>query len=135
MTAADIALTTTTAGPFDAAVARVREALSEQGFGVLTEINVKATLNKKLGDGVGDEVGDYLILGACNPKLAFRALEQNETAGLLLPCKAVVYQDEEGWFKVTLGRPKAVFGLLNDPATDPLADEVEQKLRAVFDSL
>ena len=115
----------------EAAVARVTEALKAQGFGVVSDMDVQAIMKAKLDE----EMRPYRILGACNPKLAFRALGHDEVAGLLLPCKAVVYQDENGAFAVTLGRPTAVFGLLNDPATDPLADEVEQKLTAVFESL
>lgn len=115
----------------DTAVAKVTEALKAQGFGVVSDMDVQQVMQDKLGE----EMRPYRILGACNPALAFRALEQNRAAGLLLPCKAVIYQNDDDAFVVTLGRPTAVFGLLNDPATDPLAAEVEQKLTAVIDSL
>jgi uncharacterized protein (DUF302 family) len=87
----DIALSTTLHTSFDDAVARTRMALAEQGFGVLTEIDVKATLKTKLGE----DIEDYLILGACNPPLAHRAIEVDRQIGPLLPCNVVVRSDPD----------------------------------------
>jgi uncharacterized protein (DUF302 family) len=115
----------------ETAVTAATEALAAQGFGVVSDMDVQAVMKDKLGE----EMRPYRILGACNPGLAFRALEHDEAAGLLLPCKAVIYQTDDGSFTVTLGRPTAVFSLLGDPATDPLAEEVEKKMTAVLDSL
>jgi uncharacterized protein (DUF302 family) len=129
----EVDLTVTLDGVTDmeSAVARVTEALEAQGFGVISDMDVEKTMQDKLGR----EMRPYRILGACNPALAFRALELNPTAGLLLPCKAVVRQSEDGGFAVSLGRPTAFFALLGDPETDALAEEVEQKIRAVADAL
>lgn len=88
----DIALTATTSLPFDEAVARIRELLAEQGFGILTEIDVQATLRSKLAV----EMSRYLILGACNPPLAHEALSADPEIGLLLPCNVVVRETPEG---------------------------------------
>src|SRR5215831_5920766 len=82
----DYGMTVQTAAPFADTVARVRQVLKEQGFGVLTEIDVRATLRDKLGE----SMEDYLILGACNPPLAHRALDVDRRIGLLLPCNVVV---------------------------------------------
>lgn len=83
-------LSTTIDLPWDEAVVRTREALAAQGFGILTEIDVRATFEKKLGGEAADAVGDYVILGACNPALASRALAAEPEMGALLPCNVVV---------------------------------------------
>lgn len=116
---------------FDDAVAQVREALGCEGFGVLTEIDVQATLNKKLGA----ETRPYLILGACNPALAHQALQAEPTIGVLLPCNVVVAGDDEGGVTVSAVDPIAMFSVLGRPDIEPLADEVRARLQRVLDAL
>jgi uncharacterized protein (DUF302 family) len=106
---------------------RITTALQEQGFGILTEIDVAATLDKKLGA----KIDPYVILGACNPKLAHRALGQEPGIGLLLPCNVVLTQDGADTV-VSAASPKAMFAIVKDPPADiaSVAEEAEQKLRA-----
>lgn len=111
----------------EAARARTTEALQEQGFGVLTEIDVRATLKKKLDV----EFRPYVILGACNPKLAKRALEADPGVGLLLPCNVVV-AEEDGAAVVSIADPRAMFQIVRDPALQPIVDEAERRLRAAL---
>lgn len=136
---ADIALSTTTAGPFAAAVARIRDALAAQGFGVLTEIDVKATLDKKLGAGAGagDEVGDYLILGACNPQFARQAVGLFPQIGVLLPCNVVVRRnpDDPGTVLVDAMNPGLMVGVTGESALAEIAGEVGKRLQAALDAL
>jgi uncharacterized protein (DUF302 family) len=113
------------------AVERVTSALSAQGFGVVTDMDVQAIMKKKLGT----EMGPYRILGVCNPKLAHQAIEREKTMGLLLPCKVVVYQTEDGSFTVSFARPKTVFTLIDDPRLAALADQVDELIRAAYDAL
>ena len=133
----EIALTTTTAGPFDVAVARVRDALADQGFGVLTEIDVRATRNKKLGDGTGDEVGDYLIRGACNPQFANRAVRLYPQIGVLLPCNVVLRSKPGSTDAVVVEamNPALMVGVTGEPALKEIADEVGSRLQAALASL
>ncbi len=116
---------------FDQAVAKVTEALQQQGFGVLTEIDIKATMKAKLDI---DQL-PYKILGACNPSLAHQALEAEPDIGLLLPCNVVVREDENG--KVTVGfmDPQAVLTLVDKEGIKELAQEVRLRLEVVRDSL
>lgn len=116
---------------FDQAVAKVTEALQTQGFGVLTEIDVQATMKAKLNL---DRL-PYKILGACNPSLAHQALEAEPDIGLLLPCNVVVREDEDG--KVTVGfmDPQAVLTLVDKEGIEELAGEVRSRLEVVRDSL
>lgn len=109
--------------PFDKAIERVTQALQAEGFGVLTDIDVAATLKKKLNQ----EMPPYRILGACNPPLAHRALVAEPSIGLLLPCNVVVRQDETGAVYVEIMDPNAVLGLVDKPAIAELAREVRQK--------
>ena len=129
----DIALSTTLHTSFDDAVARTREALAEQGFGVLTEIDVKATLKTKLGE----DIEDYLILGACNPPLAHRAIEVDRQIGLLLPCNVVVRSDPDhaDVIQVEAMNPQLLVDVTGEPALNPIADEVTGKLQAAIDAL
>ncbi|GAA3058364.1 DUF302 domain-containing protein [Kitasatospora albolonga] len=116
--------------PFAEAVARVRDALAGQGFGVLTEIDVQATLRAKLGE----EMEDYLILGACNPPLAHRALAVDRRIGLLLPCNVLV-RTEAGRTVVEAADPQLLVTFTGHPELTPVADEAAERLRAALATL
>lgn len=118
-------------GRFDEAVARVTEELKKEGFGVLTEIDVAATLKAKLGV----EKRPYKILGACNPKLANQAIDAEPDIGLLLPCNVVVREDEQGKVIVGFMDPLPVLGLVGRKELDSLGSEVRTKLVRVRDAL
>ena len=128
-----IALSTTLHATFEDAVERTRKALSEQGFGVLTEIDMKATLKAKLGE----DMEDYLILGACNPPLAHRAVNIDRQIGLLLPCNVVVRTDPEadGTVLIEAMDPQLLVDVSGEAKLRPVADEVATKLQAAIDSL
>ncbi len=128
-----IALATILKTSFDDAVARTREALAEQGFGVLTEIDIKATLKNKLDE----DMENYLILGACNPPLAHRALGVHRQIGLLLPCNVVVRSDPDDpdTTLVEAMNPQLLVDVTDDPGLKPVAEEVGSKLKAVIDAL
>jgi uncharacterized protein (DUF302 family) len=131
-----IALSTTLRASFDDAVTRTREALAEHGFGVLTEIDMKATLSKKLGESAGDELGDYVILGACNPPLAQRAVNIDRQIGLLLPCNVVVRRDpDDTTVHIEAMNPQLLVEVTGDAKLRPVADEVSAKLQSAIDSL
>ncbi|CDQ10252.1 conserved protein of unknown function [Acidithiobacillus ferrivorans] len=119
------------ASSFDAAVEKVTQELQKEGFGVLTDIDVAATLKKKLNQ----DMPPYRILGACNPPLAHRALEAEPSIGLLLPCNVVVRQDDAGKVQVEFMDPNAVLDLVNKPEVHRLASEVRQKLERVMQAL
>lgn len=129
----DIAISTPLRASFEDAVARTREALAEQGFGVLTEIDMKATLKAKLGE----DMENYLILGACNPPLAHRAVEANRQIGLLLPCNVVVRADPDDADTVLVEamNPGLLVEVTGEPELRPVADEVTGRLQAAIDSL
>lgn len=133
----DIALSTTVNGTFDDAVKRTREALAENGFGVLTEIDMKATMAAKLGQDAGDALGDYVILGACNPPLAQRAVMIDRQIGLLLPCNVVVRSnpDQPDTVYVEAMNPQLLVGVTGQADLQPVADEVTAKLRSAIDAL
>ncbi|WP_179468241.1 DUF302 domain-containing protein [Mycolicibacterium vinylchloridicum] len=133
----DIALSTTVNGTFDDAVKRTREALAENGFGVLTEIDMKATMAGKLGQDAGDALGDYVILGACNPPLAQRAVMIDRQIGLLLPCNVVVRSnpDQPDTVYVEAMNPQLLVGVTGQADLQPVADEVTAKLRSAIDAL
>jgi len=118
--------------PYEAAVEQVTAALKEQGFGVLTEIDVKATMKKKLDV----DFQKYVILGACNPPLAHRALSAEPAIGLLLPCNVIVYEDEaQGGSVVSLVDPIAMLGFVDNPALAPVAQEARTRLEKVAAAL
>ena len=115
-------------GAFDAAVSKVTEALANEGFGVLTEIDVQSTLKKKLGI----DFRRYKILGACNPPFARRALEADLTVGLLLPCNVVVYEEDGGNVHVAAIDPMDTIAGRSDPALSAVASEVRERLERVI---
>jgi uncharacterized protein (DUF302 family) len=118
--------------PYDQAVERTRGALQEQGFGVLTEIDVKKTMKAKLDV----EFRPYVILGACNPPLAHRALSADLGIGLLLPCNVGVYDNGDGSSTVEVMDPEAALGLVGDnPDIAAVAREAGVRLRQVVDAL
>ncbi len=115
---------------FAEAVRKTKNALTKEGFGVLTEIDVKATIKKKLGV----EYENYLILGACNPQSALKALQAEKDIGLLLPCNVVVYEDRGNVF-VSAILPMVAMGMVDNPALGDIASAVEQKLKKVVDNV
>lgn len=117
--------------PYEEAVPRVKEELKKEGFGILCEIDVKETLKEKLGV----EFSRYVILGACNPPLAYQTLQQEEEIGLLLPCNVIVYEDAEGKTIVSAIDPEVMLGVVDNPALDPVAGEVKERMRRVIAAL
>lgn len=116
---------------FEATLTRVTEALKVEGFGVLTEIDVRETLKKKLGI----DFRPYKILGACNPSLAHRALTIAPQVGLLLPCNVTVRQLEDGTNEVSLVDPLVMLGVIANPELKEVAEEARARLWRVADSL
>ena len=116
---------------FEEAVETVTEGLGKEGFGVLTEIDVQATLKKKLGE----DMRPYKILGACNPPLAHQAVSAVPEIGLLLPCNVLVREDDEGKVRVSFMDPGSVLGLVDNPDVEPLAEQVKEKLERVLAAL
>jgi uncharacterized protein (DUF302 family) len=126
-TASGYAIAVSSDLPFEEAVARVREALAAEGFGILCEIDVRATLKAKLGE----EIEPYVILGACNPPLAHQALGAEPDLGVFLPCNVVVYT-REGRTHVSAVDAERMLSLVGNEALEPIAAEVRDRLaRAV----
>lgn len=121
---------TTLPMPYDKVIPRVKEALKAEGFGVLTEIDVRQTLREKLGA----EMESYLILGACNPVLAHRALEVEPEIGLLLPCNVVVRAIGDGC-RIEVADPKAMLGIAGSEQLDAIAEEAKQRLQRAVATL
>ena len=114
---------------YDDALARIPDALKSEGFGVLTQIDVKNTLHEK----IGVDFRRYMILGACNPQLAHRALSSDLDIGVMLPCNVIVYEDD-GHAVVHAVDPMQTIAATN-PELRPIADEVQQRLRRVLDRI
>ena len=123
-------LRTTTAHTFDEAIEATREALGEEGFGVLTEIDVAATLKQKLGV----DRSPYIILGACNPPIAHQALEAEEELGALLPCNVIVTVDD-GLTTVFAIDPAKLLAVSGNPDLGPFAEEIHHRLQRVIDKV
>jgi uncharacterized protein (DUF302 family) len=128
MTTSSLGFTKTTSLTYDQAIAKVTEALKQEGFGVLTEIDVKETLKKK----INVDVRPYKILGACNPSLAHQALQQEIEMGMFLPCNVIVYQTDAGTIVVSAVDPAIALGRLDRPQLKPIADEVATRLQRVI---
>jgi uncharacterized protein (DUF302 family) len=115
---------------YEEAITRTKEELQKEGFGVLTEIDVKSTLKKKLDV----DFDNYVILGACNPPFAFQALQTERDIGLLLPCNVIVYETEGETF-VSAIVPTVAMNMVENPGLENIAVEVEKKLKKVIDSI
>ena len=118
----------TVSGSFERAVDQIVDALQAEGFGVLSDIDVAATLKQKLDE----DMPPYRILGACNPSLAHKALSNEPSIGLLLPCNVVVREDNDGRVHVDFMDPRAVLKLVDNSAIDELAREVRKRLERVI---
>jgi len=116
---------------FDEAVSKVKQSLKVEGFGVLTEIDVKDTLKKKLDV----DFKKYLILGACNPPFAFKALQAEDKIGTMLPCNVIVQEIDDGKIEVAAIDPIMSMQAIKNPDLHDVADQVQKKLKKVIDSL
>jgi uncharacterized protein (DUF302 family) len=116
--------------PFETAVQRAKESLKSEGFGVLSEINITEKLKEKLGV----DFANYIILGACNPPIAYNALKQEMNLGLLLPCNVIVYEKDGKSFVGAIDAAK-MLSVVGNPALTATADEVNKKLRRVINNL
>ncbi len=116
---------------FDAAIEKVTAELEQEGFGVLSDIDVAAKMKAKLDK----DMPRYRILGACNPGLAYQAISAVEDIGLLLPCNVLVREDAAGSVHVDFMDPQSVLSLVGDPGIEPLAAEVKSKLQRVMAAL
>lgn len=127
MTETDYSISTTINKSYDEAEKIVRQAIADEGFGVLTEIDVQTTLKKKLDV----EYPKYKIFGVCNPQKALEALTLEPEIGFLLPCKIILFENENQ-VKVSTVRPTSVLGIVNVPKLTPIAEEVEAKLKSII---
>lgn len=116
---------------YEEAITKVTEELKKEGFGILTEIDVKETLKKKLDA----DFRKYKILGACNPPYAYKALQSEEHIGLMLPCNVLVQETPDGDTEVSAIDPLASMQAIDNPALGEIANEVQDKLKKVIDSL
>jgi uncharacterized protein (DUF302 family) len=122
---------TTVKTSYEDTIPRVTEALKQEGFGILTQIDVKETLKKKLDV----DFPKYVILGACNPPLAHRSLSAETEIGLLLPCNVIVYEGKDGKTVVAAQDPDAALGIVGNPAVAPVAKEARERLVRVIEAL
>lgn len=118
-------------GDFDEVVEQTTAALEEEGFGILCDIDVQQTFEKKLNT----EFRKYRILGACNPSLAYDALEEEERLGALLPCNVIVYETTDGDLGVSAVDPDAMLSVAENPALDPIATDVRERFERVLATL
>ena len=118
-------------GDFDATVERVKSELAEEGFGVLSDIDVKSTLQKKLGV----DFRKYRILGACNPPFAYKALQAEDKIGTLLPCNVIVQELEPGSIEVAAVDPQASMQGVSNTEIETIAVEIKDRLQKVIDRL
>ena len=116
---------------YEEAISRVTEELKTEGFGVLTEIDVKSTLKKKLDV----DFRKYVILGACNPRFAYRALSAEDKIGILLPCNVVVQEREDGKVEVSAVDPVGMMQMVDNPDLKDAAQQVQERLKKVIDRL
>ena len=116
---------------FDEAIIHVTSILKEHGFGIITEIDVMETLKKK----IDVDFRPYRILGACNPSFAYKALQTESNAGIMMPCNVIVQQHEDGKVEVTIVNPDAAAGSINNPALEDFACEVTKELRKVYQKI
>ena len=130
MTVPDYAIGATLASPYDDVVPRVKKALKDEGFGVMSEIDVRAALKEKLGV----EGGSYLIIGACNPTLAHEALKAEPDLGVFLPCNVVVYEATDGTH-VSAVDPQSMLGAIENPVLEQIAAEVKRRFTRVIAAL
>lgn len=117
-------------GKFDDIVSKARAELKKEGFGVITEIDVKKTVKEKLGA----DFDNYIILGACNPPFAHKALLAERDIGLFMPCNVIIYE-ENGAVFVSAIKPTLAMSMTGNPVLKPLADEVENRLKKTVDSI
>ncbi len=115
---------------YETPVKKTKAALKKEGFGIITEIDVKATVKNKLNI----DVDKYIILGACNPAFAHKALEMEKDLGLLMPCNVVVYEDKGKTYVVST-RPTVTMGVVGNPQLTPVAAQVEEKLKKAIENL
>lgn len=117
--------------PYDKAIEKTTDELKKEGFGILTEIDVKSTLKKKLDV----DFRKYIILGACNPEFAYKALSEMDKIGLLLPCNVVVQQTEEGKVEVSTIDPVQMLSIVNKPELAIVAKQVKEKLERAINNI
>ncbi|MBB6610515.1 DUF302 domain-containing protein [Pontibacter sp. Tf4] len=118
-------------GSFEAATTKVKDALQQEGFGVISEIDLKEKFKEKLHV----DFRNYKILGACNPKLAHQAIQQEANIGVMLPCNVLLQEHENGEVEVTAINPMETMAAVDNPNLSSLAEEVSQKLKTAIDKL